>query len=384
MGHQIEPILLVSLTARMLAELAVRAGYTVLALDYFGDTDLQALCPSRSLLRDYGQAYSPTALVDVAGELQARSVIYGASLENHPAEVTRLAQGRRLLGNTPEVLKQVRNPIRLATTLRAGGFAFPETFKPEPDLKLDSGRRWLWKPLRSGGGHSIRPWRDGRQPDGGVLQEQLTGTVGSAAFVADGQEAVLLGLTEQLVGWQAFAASGFRYCGNLIPPRLSADELNTLLLESQSLVTYLTKTFGLRGLNGLDFVWHRGRVWTLEINPRPSASLELIDTLYDIRVLDAHIRSFDGYLPQFDLAQVLLNGSAAGKAILYAAQDVTIGFTSDWTTRGIRDVPHPGERIEPQHPICTLLTTDATPAACLEQLQKKATEVKNWLEPTNV
>jgi predicted ATP-grasp superfamily ATP-dependent carboligase len=375
------PILLVGITARMLAELAVKAGYSVLALDYFGDLDLQALCPSVSLRYDYNQRYSANTLVDAATELTAPYVIYGASLENHPAEVARLAGGRELLGNDPSTLEQVRDPLLLADALKAGGFAFPATFVPESDITADRTRRWLWKPRRSGGGHGIYPWRPGGnlQPDG-VLQERLAGIVGSAVFVADGRQAVLLGLTEQLVGRRAFGASGFGYCGNLVPPRLKPSELSPLLREMQAVVTHLTKTFGLRGLNGLDFIWHRGRAWCVEVNPRPSASLELIDLAYSIRVFDAHVRAFGGELPAFDLGEALKSSPAAGKAILFAARDVRLNDTDRWVAQGIRDVPHAGEQIKARHPVCTILATAATPMACLRQLWSKAAKLKRQLK----
>ncbi len=373
------PVLLVSITARMLAELAVKAGYPVLALDYFGDTDLQALCRSVSLRQYYHQGYSATALVDAAEVLIAPSVVYGASLENHPAEVARLGQERQLLGNTPETLKRVRNPILLAAALQAGGFAFPQTILPGQGVTVDTTRRWLWKPRRSGGGHGIRLWPSERLPEEGVLQEWLVGMVGSAAFVANGQQAVLLGLTEQLVGRRAFGATGFRYCGNLLPPRLTPDELAVLLPELQTLVIHLTQVFALRGLNGLDFVWHNGHIWTIEVNPRPSASLELIDIAYGIRVFDAHVRSFTGQLPNFELEQALANGMAAGKAILFAPHDVRLGDTSGWAVQGIRDIPHPGEQIKHQHPVCTILTTGVTPTVCLHKLWLKAAKVKQSL-----
>ena len=94
-----EPILLVGYTMRMLAELATQAGYTVIALDYFGDSDLRAIAPSVSLLRDFaGAAYDPAALVSAARTLAAPAVAYGASFENHPALVAQLAEGRQLLG----------------------------------------------------------------------------------------------------------------------------------------------------------------------------------------------------------------------------------------------------------------------------------------------
>ena len=66
-----EPILLVSVSARMIAELAVGAGYDVVALDRFGDLDLQRLCPSVSVLRDLGGRGGMATLVDAAEEIGA-------------------------------------------------------------------------------------------------------------------------------------------------------------------------------------------------------------------------------------------------------------------------------------------------------------------------
>jgi predicted ATP-grasp superfamily ATP-dependent carboligase len=366
---------------RMLAELAVRAGYPVMALDYFGDADLGVLCPRRSLLRDYGLPYSVTELVNAAGDLAASAVVYSANLENYPAEVARLSQGRRLLGNSPETLALVRDPARLAAALHARGFAFPETIMAGTSERPNLARSWLWKPLNSGGGRGVRLWRNGHVPEEGILQERLAGMVGSAAFVANGREAVLLGVTEQLVGQPAFGASGFHYCGNLAPPRLPPDELAALLAEAWAIVSHLSQTFGLWGVNGLDFIWQAGRVWTLEVNPRPSASLELLDLAYGLRVFAAHVQSFNGHLPHFGLEQALANGSAAGKAIVYAPHAVNVGDTSDWAAEGIRDIPHPYEQIRRRQPICTLLTTAATPDACLHQLRAQAAALRTRLKP---
>jgi predicted ATP-grasp superfamily ATP-dependent carboligase len=150
----------------------------------------------------------------------------------------------------------------------------------------------------------------------------------------------------------------------------------------RAIVSYLTETFGLRGLNGLDFIWHARRAWTIEVNPRPSASLELLDLAYGLRVFDAHVRSFSGQLPDFELEPALVSGAAAGKAIVYAPGEVRVGDTSDWASQGIRDIPHPGEWIKRRHPVCTLLATATTPADCFHQLQARAAELKTWLKPT--
>jgi predicted ATP-grasp superfamily ATP-dependent carboligase len=364
----------------MLAELATRAGYSVVSLDYFGDSDLRLLCPGISLLRDRNMGYTPEILVKAASELHAPSVVYGASLENHPHHVARLARNRTLLGNDPGTLERVRDPHRLAAMLRSAGFCFPQTTVPGVEPLPDPGKAWLWKPLRSGGGHSVQTWSGQSFAREGVLQERLDGMPGSAAFVANGQEGIVVGLTRQLIGDERFGAGGFRYCGNILPPPLPRDELRSLLVQVRAIVNLLTTEFGLVGLNGLDFIWHNDRIWTLEVNPRPPASLELIDTAYDIRVFEAHVHSFEGKLPDFELETVISGQAAAGKAILFATQDVTVGDTGHWLACGIRDIPHVDEQIQQHHPICTIVTTSATAAGCLEILETQAANIQSWLK----
>ncbi len=366
-------ILLVGYSVRLLAELAVRAGYDVFALDYFGDADLRVLAPGLSLRHDFGdRPYDPRTLARIAATLDHPAVVYTASFENHPDSVARLARGRRLLGNPPEVLRAVRDPGRLADVLGSAGRPFPETLRATSGLRPDPRRRWLLKPLRSGGGHAVRVWQGGAVPSGTVLQEYRPGMVGSAVFVADGRRAVLIGVTEQLIGCRAFGARDFRYCGNLVPPRLNPDELAALTEEAQAVAAVLTEAFGLRGVNGADFVWSEGRLWTIEVNPRPPASLEPLEMVYGYQTFDFHVRAFDGDLPAFDLRRAERQVPAAGKAVLYATADGTVGDTGDWTRRGIRDVPHRGERILRGHPICTLWAVGPSPAACLRRLRRRA------------
>ena len=192
---------MISVSARMLAELAVRAGHDVVAVDRFGDLDLQQLCPSVSVLRDLGGRGGMAALVDAAEGIPAPSAIYGAGLENRPDLVARLASGRRLLGCTGETLERVRDPARLAASLRSAGLAYPSTFGAADAPRLaERSRRWLRKPVRGGGGRGVREWRGGALDGEVIVQEHISGLACSAAAVADGHSAVLLGVSEQLIG----------------------------------------------------------------------------------------------------------------------------------------------------------------------------------------
>jgi hypothetical protein len=354
----------------MLADLAMREGHRVAAFDLFGDLDLRR-GGARVVALPGGRL---TALVDAAVQAQARGVVYGASFENHPALVARLAERHALLGNVPQALRAVRDPQRLASALRDAGLLYPRTFAAAPD---DRSGRWLRKPLRGGGGTRVRSWRGGALPAGAIAQERIDGVACSAAAVADGVDAVVLGLTEQLVGRRSFGVRGYRWCGNVVPPRLPVGEHDALLGQARAICSCLAAAFALRGLFGVDFVWDGERAWTIEVNPRPTASLEAIEAAYGVGVFDAHLRACAGELPQVESDRA----GAAGKAVLFATEDVVIGDSVRWLERGVRDVPHPGEPIAAGHPICTLVVVAATPQDALNELEEQAARLRAELEP---
>ena len=270
--------------------------------------------------------------------------------------VARLAERHALLGNPPETLRAVRDPHRLAAVL---GDAFPRTLSTPP---ADRSVRWLRKPLRGGGGTRVRAWRGGKLPAGTVVQERIEGMACSAAAVGDGRDAVVLGVTEQLVGERAFGVRGYRWCGNVVPPRLPVDEH-----QVRAICSCLAAAFGLRGLFGVDFVWDGERAWTLEVNPRPTASLEAIEAAYGVGVFAAHLQGCAGRLPDAGARQ-----GAAGKAVVFATEDIVVGDSERWLEDGVRDVPHPGERIAAGRPICTVLASAATPEDAYAQLEERA------------
>jgi uncharacterized protein len=344
-------ILIVAYSARMLAELALRAGHEVTAVDHFGDVDLRRACPSVSVRGGMAE------LVAVAERIPAERVLYGAGLENRPDLVARLAAGRELLGCPPEVLRRVRDPAQLA----ASGLPYPRTFVGRtPPV----GGRWLRKPLRSGGGRGVREWRGGAVGDGVVVQERIEGLPCSAAADADG----LLGVSEQLLG--RFGARGYTWCGNVVPPRLPELERRALRAAAEAICTRVAAVFGVRGLFGVDMVWDGDRAWVVEVNPRPTASIEVIAS----DAFSLHLAGCAGRLPA---AAPPAPATAAGKAVVFATEDVTMPDTTTWDAC---DVPHPGERIAAHHPICTLVATGATPEAVMAELEARAAGL---LEPAH-
>jgi predicted ATP-grasp superfamily ATP-dependent carboligase len=337
----------------MLADLAMRDGHRVAAFDLFGDLDLRR--SGARVVTGGGLA----ELVDVAMQTAASGVVYGASFENHPALVERLAARHPVLGNPAAALRAARDPQRLAHA----GVLHPRTLAAAP---ADRSGRWLRKPLRGGGGIRVRAWRGGALPAGTVVQERIDGVACSAAAVGDGIDAVVLGVSEQLLGLRAFGVRGYRWCGNLVPPRVPTA---ALLEQARAICSRLAGAFGLRGLFGVDLVWDGERAWTVEVNPRPTASLEV---MHDDGLFDAHVRACAGELPRIRAER----DGAAGKAVLFATEDVVVGDSERWLERGVRDVPHPGERIAAGRPICTVVATAATPEAALARLEAQAAQLR--------
>lgn len=375
-------VLVAGVSTRAAAESAARAGYRVTAVDAFGDLDQHAGVRGLSVPRDAAVPYSADAAARAARAVACDAVVYQSDFENHPDAVRALGEGRALWGNAPTTLKRVRDPAVLAEALRARGCAAPAT--ATPDAAAGSARRWMLKPRASGGGRGVRPWRRGAVvPSGYYLQERVDGVPGSVVFVADGRRAVALGISRQLVGEVAFGARGFRYCGTILAgagdPQFAEDD--ALVAAATRLAAAATDAFALVGVNGVDFVAHDGVPHAVEVNPRYTASMEIVERAYGVSVFGAHAAACAaGALPAFDVRAARRARGAVGKAIVFARHAVRVGDTRPWLDGpGVRDVPHPGERFAAGSPVCTVFAEGTDAAACHAALVRRAERVYDTL-----
>jgi predicted ATP-grasp superfamily ATP-dependent carboligase len=358
-------ILIAGLTTRAIAESAVRAGATIVAVDYFGDLDQQRLCETHAL-RARGYRYSAAAILEVARELPYDALAYCGGLENHPDVVAALARDRMLLGNEPDTLRRVRDPGELFRYLEGQGFAVPETrLATDP---LPASGHWLLKPARGGGGQGVRVWEGQRPTSTQILQEFIEGVSASASFVADGRRSAVLAWTEQL-----HSPRGFRYAGNLMPLEGSVAARQ----EVGAIAEALAREYGLRGLNGFDFVLRGDRPVVVEVNPRYCASMELVERASGASIFGLHLAACQGQVPaSFDEPP-----GVWGKAIVYAARTVAVPDTVPWIAQGVRDVPHPGEVVRAGQPICTVLASEPTRPLCEAALRTEAARIRAECAP---
>ena len=387
-------VLLAGVSARGLAESAARAGYEVVAVDGFGDLDLLACAADVHVVRvggggggGGGGRFSARAAAAAVRDLSGEAAVYGASFENHPVAVRALAAHRELWGNPPRVLARARDPRRLARVVGDAGLSSPRIRLTRPPLGTRS--QWLVKPLRSGGGEGVTVWRRGAPvPHGSYFQERIAGVAGSIVFAADGRHAVPLGLSRILAGEAAFGADGFRYCGSILgsagDPQFAADD--RLLGRATLLAEEVTRAFGLVGVNGVDFIARRGEPYAIEVNPRYTAAMELVERAYGLSVFDVHVRACRGALPAFDLSAVRRRTpDAVGKAVVYARRPSVLGDTRLWLADpDVRDISPPGTTFAPREPICTIFARQQDASACFAALTRRAARLYREVEGREV
>jgi predicted ATP-grasp superfamily ATP-dependent carboligase len=390
-GEKRVKVLLLGFSTRGLAEsiaLSSHRDWQLVCLDYFGDYDLAQWGKAYSLLRDFGmEDFSAPAVLRVVRSFEYDAVAYTSGVEDTPALVEEVAAGKELLGNGGEALGAARCWEGLHRLLTGRGIGCPRTHYTW-EGPLPPGQ-WLLKPRDSGGGIGITWARAGnRLPAGYLLQEFQDGIPASVSFLANGREAVILGMSEQLIGWGEFGARGFAYCGNIVPlwrEHWKQGGIPPFLLKKiKEMVILLTRECGLRGLNGIDFlVTPKDDLLFLEVNPRYCASMELLREAYGLDLFALHVLACRGRLPE---QHTLLEEGGGqdrywAKAILYAPWDLRAGDTRGWFAAGVRDIPHPGERILAGNPLCTLLVRANSRVESLLALKEKQAWILGQVYP---
>jgi uncharacterized protein len=361
--HPNEHLLIVGASARAAAFSALRAGLRPWCVDLFADADLRAVCPAHPLAGRY-----PHGFVEWFDRAPG-PWMYTGGLENHPALVRRLARLRPLWGNDEPVLRWARDPFFVADLLRRT--ALPVLDVLRAGESPPSGR-WLVKPRRGAGGQGIR-FHGGHETiaSRSYVQRYVEGEPRAAVYVADGRRTRLLGVSRQLVGEEWLHASAFHYCGSIGPVSVTAEQARSL----ERLGEVVASGCGLRGLFGIDGIWHKGGFWPVEVNPRYTASVEMLERATGLVALDWHRRAFvsDDAFP----TTAATAGAIEGKAVLFARRDLI--FPAHIATEGFADLPDPGQMIEAGRPVLTFFARASTVSDCQAALRRIAVDIDGAL-----
>jgi uncharacterized protein len=365
-------LIVVGASVRTAAHSVLRAGLKPYAIDQFADRDLSAICPAVKIRR------YPYDLLPALGDAPQSPWMYTGGLENYPRLVDRMAEFRPLWGNSGNVLRRVRDPSFLAEAVREAGLEVPASVPELGDDSRAPGKKWLVKPLRSSGGHQIKTAASSPQPRhaGIYYQEFIGGQAHGAVYLATSNGCDLLGVSRQIQ-----IPGTFGYQGSIVAP----DAWQQRVPDLMRLGTTLKDRFGLRGLFNVDFIRNEVGDWPLEVNPRYSASVELLERATGVSFLALHAAVFNPSLNVSHHAIAIPAPSRAlGKAVVYSPQGGTITAAMDrllaaWndglTWPGIADVPYVGESILAGQPICTLFAEGETVAEVERELQERSQRV---------
>jgi predicted ATP-grasp superfamily ATP-dependent carboligase len=147
---------------------------------------------------------------------------------------------------------------------------------------------------------------------------------------------------------------------------------------------------GLSGLFGVDGILREDVFWPVEINPRYTASVEVLEHACGLPVLSWHAHVFtQGQLPPL-APLVVPSACSIGKAILFARDDLLFPADGPWMAEvrsptpvqempAFADIPAAGERIEAGRPVLTLFARADSPSACEEALRRSVADLDRWL-----
>ncbi len=402
-------LLLIGFNTRPLAESAARTGCSFISVDFFGDLDHALLCPVYSPRRPLpgfpaGERINMECITEW-GIFLARQgawdhLVYGSGFENRPDLLRALLkEGGLLLGNSPHSLEGVRDPAVLYKVLCSAGYHVPKAYYSDSGA-AECERHWIIKPLKSGGGRGVRLKKPGEAiPEGSICQEYISGRQCSFTFVADGSSSLVLGISEQLAGTGFCKERDFGYVGNLFP--LEVKEREPLRETVEGIARRLTTAFELKGLNGVDFIFDGENCWVIEVNPRYSASMELLEMAYGVSLFELHLLAAKGKWQEVEKVAEQMPvkqssrqwGAVWGKKVIYTGSRVRVRTMQegrlrserDWARQmyqlGLRDLPFPGEIISAGSPVATAVARGESSAACLHELERISRIMRKHLCP---
>jgi uncharacterized protein len=367
-----------ALSARAIVESAAADGLRCVALDVFGDADTRRAAArwisigDPAALRIDGDRLL-AALAALAREGSVTGWVAGSGFDAQPDWLEAGARHLPLLGTAAHDVRRVRDPQTFFSVLRARGIAHPPVCFTPPQVRGP----WLHKNSAGCGGWQVRRGADGQPGRGVHWQVERAGPAMSATFVANGEDAVVLGFNRQQVC--AIGERPFVFAGVIGPVPPSEAMQHSI----GGAVRALAREFGVRGLASLDFVMHGDDAEVIELNPRPPASLALYPRVGGHGALQAHrLACQQGVLPPAPAAA----DGVRGIAIVFAPRalrldDAAAERIAHWP--GAHDLPHAGTVFMSGDPLCSLSARGADAAQVQAGLNQSRDALLQSLETSS-
>jgi hypothetical protein len=362
-------IMVVGVNTRPIVKSAKALGLKTVAVDCFEDADLltltDALFSTRYLER--GEPPEETASNFLELSLKALEVhdvdaiLLTSGTEHDPKFAEELGKVAEIIGNERAQMQTCENKEKLFRVADRLGIPIPPTKRVNNlndalNAAEDIGYPIVLKPAFGAGGRGIRFVRSPEElerfyeeplsaGDNTTLyvQKYVRGVDASTSVLSNGDEARCLTVNEQIIGDERLGApEPFGYCGNVVP--LSKQKFADKIAEYSEAICAEIR---LVGSNGVDFVLS-DKPYLMEVNPRFQNTIDCIEGLLKINLVEEHIRACRGEVGKYKQAR-----GCSVKLILYAKENSKIPDLKE--IPNIVDIPIAGGTITKGKPICSVL-----------------------------
>ena len=346
-------LLIVSVSARALAQSAACGGYLPVVIDAFADTDTRqcsVYCTTVPL--DYCGSFNRETLHQVFNQCIEEygdsliGWIAGSGFEGCTSLLEAFAKKLPLFGNTPDTFTLCTQRERIKSKASNLGL---------PCVPTDSTLPQLSKKSQTNGGRHITFQTQATRDT--LSETYLPGTAISHLFLAADGHVETVGIGTQ---WHSMHDKNHPFCYGGCLNVCILDDAKSKQIEKWS--TRLSADMGLCGLNNIDYLYCGGTIYFLELNPRPTASFPLYDADYPNTLLDAHIHACHKRLTPRPK-----RGAIRSQAVIYAPEDCVLSDSFRWG-RGFCD--RPTRRVfKKGEPICSVAAQGDTVESALSMLQ---------------
>ncbi len=393
----IRNLLVIGIDTTFIAASAKKAGYNVFAVDYFNEIDLKGVCKDyKSAIKHYkgiGALFNPHAFFEAAEELSKTyyvdAILLSSGLDDWFDILYELNGIAPILGNTPNIIRKVREKQEFFNHLKELGIPHPETVavrsvSEAKEAACDIGYPVILKPTVGFGGVGIRAAlspsevekafsQASKIADEVVVQKLIKGVHASISLLASEKEVKILSINEQLLGLPSvFQCEPFGYCGNIVPLQIT----KLLFEKCRFIAEKIALHFGLLGSNGIDIVISEdGTPYVVEVNPRFQGTLGCVEKVLGINLVDAHVKA----CLYNELPTIKQRSNFWTRLILYAPSRIV---APDLTTLSrVRNIPPPHSIIEEGEPLCSVLANGESREISFQKANDLAKVIYGKLQP---
>ncbi|MEM3587258.1 MAG: ATP-grasp domain-containing protein [Candidatus Jordarchaeaceae archaeon] len=386
MAEKSATVLVLGFNARPIAASAKRLGLKVLVVDYWGDVDIyrcadEVLVVSELLKREGLRGYTSLFLEltqQLTDKNQIDFILVGSGFDDQPQFWEKLNKIAPVIGNDPKTLRKSRDKMKIFSEAKKLNISSPKSIitgdvEDAKEAAKLIGLPVIVRPISGGGGHGIylakslddieKIFQKLKNQRKIIIQEYVKGIDASCSLLSDGKSALAVSVNEQLIGVPELGGRDFIYCGNIVPLSVEKQVCDKIRIYAET----LCKLLKLKGSNGIDFVIHKGEPYLMEINPRFQGTLECVEMVTGLNIVESHIKACQGILPE----EAPTSEGYAIKNILYAKHDFVM---PEINIREVFDITKPGTIVKKGIPTCTVQVYELTKERALlksKQISKR-------------